>query len=341
VAALLIFICAIIYFVLRLLNVDVVSRLRRLTRRGRRTESWKFEPYPSKDVDASPYVNLGPEKSLPSKRPPYTSIIIPPTQALSRADIERQTLVREALLTAAGPLNTSPSPDLHNQHFYTPTDPKNQNVYRPTEPLPRQYYPPMPPEPEPVYAPNRPLSELSSLSSGFGDAKIDVPESGPTKPTANRKSGARRESRASRPSRANANTTSRFSYSSWTSTPSHVERKGNRDTIYTATTAATATTTTTTSSEDSAPRFRTVNSWVDQQASRVERKQERRQKKRRKEVEMMPAMPDMPAMDAAKEAYRKRSQSEVTEPVFTYHPGEEVPISKGKRVSSKILNEII
>jgi hypothetical protein len=91
--------------------------------------------------------------------------------------------------------------------------------------------------------PNR-ASEISSLSSGFGDGDIMMPSAMSTlqaPPT------------ASQGLRSAQNNVVR---DSWASRP-------NRDTIYTET------------SEDLPPRFRTVSSWVNQQTGRVKRAQDR------------------------------------------------------------------
>lgn len=93
-------------------------------------------------------------------------------------------------------------------------------------------------------------SELSSLSSGFGDGDIIIPETyiQPPQP-------------ASHALRQSNNYVGRFS---WMSRKSTAFGNGtNRDTVYTQ------------SSEDSPPRFRTVNSWVNQQTGRVRRAEQR------------------------------------------------------------------
>jgi len=84
-------------------------------------------------------------------------------------------------------------------------------------------------------------SELSSLSSGFGDGDIIIPQ--PPPPT---QAGLKQTS----------NFVGRFSWMS--------KKSGsNRDTIYTET------------SEDSPARFRSVSSWVNQQTGRLKRAQQR------------------------------------------------------------------
>ncbi|KAL1844666.1 hypothetical protein VTK73DRAFT_2070 [Phialemonium thermophilum] len=91
-------------------------------------------------------------------------------------------------------------------------------------------------------------SELSSLSSGFGDGDIIVPEPAavPLEPGGGGGSGVRQSA------------VSAAARSSWLS-------QSRRDTVYTE------------SSEDSPARFRTVSSWVTQQTSRVKRAQRRAQ----------------------------------------------------------------
>lgn len=91
-------------------------------------------------------------------------------------------------------------------------------------------------------------SELSSLSSGFGDGDIIVPGSVPPVPQlpANAYPGAGAPAPNGYP---------RFSWMS--------QEPGKRDTIYTQ------------ASEDQPPRFRSVNSWVDQQTGRIKRAQQR------------------------------------------------------------------
>ncbi|KAF9877936.1 hypothetical protein CkaCkLH20_04512 [Colletotrichum karsti] len=115
-------------------------------------------------------------------------------------------------------------------------------------------------QPSDAYDPNRRqvnrASELSSISSGFGDGDIVVPGMAlqPPPPVSN-------------PFRASQN----GGHFSWMS-------KSNRDTVYTET------------SEDLPPRFRTVNSWVNQQTGRVKRAQTRPETD-----EDVPPVPGLPA----------------------------------------------
>ncbi|TLS23603.1 uncharacterized protein PpBr36_05856 [Pyricularia pennisetigena] len=109
------------------------------------------------------------------------------------------------------------------------------------------------------------VSMLSSLSSGFGDGDIivdDQPQSWPQPPppqglSAEQLSYVQTQAPSSHQQSLNippnARTSSRTSWMS----------RSNRDTVYTQ------------ASDDSAPRFRTVSSWVHQQTSRVRRAEHR------------------------------------------------------------------
>lgn len=93
--------------------------------------------------------------------------------------------------------------------------------------------------------PNR-MSQLSSLSSGFGDGQIIIPESSPKLPAAST-------------SQQNNRLTRGFS---WVTSIFQARGTGDRDTIYT------------TTSEETTGRYRTVNSWVAQQTRHIEREQQ-------------------------------------------------------------------
>lgn len=104
-------------------------------------------------------------------------------------------------------------------------------------------------------------SELSSISSGFGDGDIVVPGMTPLQPPP----------AASHPLRSMQTAVGRYSWASKNSSKngnSNINRyspkySSNRETVYTE------------ASEDSPPRFRTVHSWVNQQTGRVRRAQAR------------------------------------------------------------------
>ncbi|KAM3514491.1 hypothetical protein MY11210_001834 [Beauveria gryllotalpidicola] len=104
----------------------------------------------------------------------------------------------------------------------------------------------------------RRISDLSSLSSGFGDGDIFVP----SKQT-------RKSTTSSKPqNHAMSNSDSNNSRHSTATTVTTTTRGGGdtrRDTVFTE------------ASEDSPPRFRTVSSWVRQQSGRVKREKQREQ----------------------------------------------------------------
>ncbi|KAJ4425072.1 hypothetical protein N0V82_000354 [Gnomoniopsis sp. IMI 355080] len=107
-------------------------------------------------------------------------------------------------------------------------------------------------------------SELSSISSGFGDGDIIVPPMATLQQGQDPRPYSFAKSSGSR-SRANS-----------VATRSEVGSNGQRDTIYT------------TTSEDMPTRYRSVNSWVNQQTGRVERQQ------RRDTDEEIPPVPILP-----------------------------------------------
>lgn len=166
---------------------------------------------------------------------------------------------------------------------------------------------------------NQRISDLSSLSSGFGDAQIDVPESGPSLP------GTLRSQHKSLAYRISQNKDTFISRISRRTSNTNVDA---RNTI---------------TSEDR-PRFRSVNSWVNQQSRGVFRKREMDV-----EVGTMPGYApsggDVVRIGGGKSADvdgarngRKRPLSEVTNAVFRAHPGEEVVLDDGGRIASVILD---
>ncbi|KAG8165955.1 hypothetical protein KVR01_004507 [Diaporthe batatas] len=122
-------------------------------------------------------------------------------------------------------------------------------------------------QPSDAYDPNRRqvyrASELSSLSSGFGDEDIIVPPPAATRPPG--APGTSRLSYQQTPGVSRKNSVANASEAG----------NSNRDTVYT------------TTSEDMPPRFRTVNSWVNQQTGRVRRAEQRAN-------EEIPPVPSMP-----------------------------------------------
>ncbi|KAK8065482.1 hypothetical protein PG997_012229 [Apiospora hydei] len=107
-------------------------------------------------------------------------------------------------------------------------------------------------------------SDLSSLSSGFGDGDIIVPESAlkPPPPPV-----------AAATLQVPPPAAGRFSWMS--------RRAGDRETVYTAT------------SEDRPAKYRSVNSWVNQQIGRIKRADERKQNE--EEAPPVPGVPTQPS----------------------------------------------
>ena len=168
------------------------------------------------------------------------------------------------------------------------------------------------------------MSEASSLSSGFGDAVIDIPESGPTTYVTN-KSGQGLP-------KPNNQTLGldlgpRFSWAN-VPTPRTLGTHRNRDT---------ANSGTTTTSRDSEPRFRTVTSWVNQQTNRVMKSQGDNRASAASSQDRS-SVPDVPAVP---EAYgggkHQRMPSAETDVVFRAHPGDEVEIKESSRIPSTLL----
>ncbi|KFZ15039.1 hypothetical protein V502_05798 [Pseudogymnoascus sp. VKM F-4520 (FW-2644)] len=195
------------------------------------------------------------------------------------------------------------------------------------QPLPstRDEPPPMPALP-PAYrqaanGKTQRMSEVSSLSSGFGDAVIDIPESGPTTFVSN-KSG----SGLPKPNNQTLGLDlgSRFSWAN-VPTPRTLGNHRNRDTV------------TTTASRDSEPRFRTVTSWVNQQTNRVMKNQDNGGAAAVPGQER-DSVPDLPAIPAAYGGgNHQRMPSAETDVVFRAHPGDEVEIKESSRIPSTLL----
>lgn len=264
------------------------------------TQSYKIEGttygFPSDEKSIPPQRQLDAFFSPITKPPPA----IPQTAAtLLTANSQRYDAVREALLNNPDPIGISRSRSqdtkYHNPSYYT-HDPYYNNIYNTnatyvTQNTANAY--------DPTQGEVNHLSYLSSLSSGFGDAQIIIPESGPTKQSVQ---GTPQSSHQSR----------KFS---WVSSVPGLRRQGDRDTVYTM------------SSVESAPRFRSVNSWVAQQTGHVERR-----KQIGKEI---PAMPGGPLPLQIGITHRRKMSED---PAFKYHPGDEVEISRGGRIPSAILD---
>lgn len=108
--------------------------------------------------------------------------------------------------------------------------------------------------------PNR-QSQLSSLSSGFGDGPIIIPGSPPKAQGASRSQENNRQTRGF----------------SWVTSIFQAKHAGDRDTVYTTGSDESSTTT---------KRYRTVNSWVAQQTRHIERGQ-----KADREIPNLPEIP--------------------------------------------------
>jgi len=132
------------------------------------------------------------------------------------------------------------------------------------------------------------LSYLSSLSSGFGD-QILIPRVPPTKLSA--------------PTPRKSTTSSKYSWA---------QSANNRDTQYTNV------------SVESAPHYRTVNSWVSHQAGRTV---------------MQPSqedgVPKVPAMPFPLQVHQRNKSSN---PAFRHHPGNEIEFQNRSRIPSHILD---
>jgi len=346
---------ALVYFLTRLMKVDILSKLRsRTVSRGgsrgwygwrRKSENYNSDPPPVYTGEGF----LPDEKSIPAQRELdafFSPMARPPlatpagAAALSSIDPQRQETVRAALLDNPGPFGVSPEARRGSlsatRNFYN-VSPQNANLPRQLgtqisqnsqvsaisqqiSTLSRQpgtqtsflsransnynntgtqnTFLTM--ETSEAHDPNQRevnhLSYLSSLSSGFGDGLI-IPDS-----TVN---GAPQQGYR----QSHTQGAARFSW---------VTSVRDRDTVYTQ------------ASVETAPRFRTVNSWVAQQSSRVERQQQTNAE--------APAMPSLPLSLQAGVDHEKQASED---PAFSAHPGEEIPISKGSRVPSEILDKTI
>ena len=344
-----------IYFLIRMMKVDVSSKLRNRSFGRGGARGWYGRRSKSADYSSEPppiYPGEGyppDEKPIPTQRSLdafFSPMARPPLAtpagavAFSNSDTQRQESVRAAVVDNSAPLGLSPETQTGSlsatQNFYN-ISPQNANLSR--QPGTQasqnsgvsalsQQATTLSRQPgtqvsllsqansnynntgtqntfltmrtadayDPTQREVNHLSYLSSLSSGFGDGLI-MPES-----TVN---GAPQKGYRQSQSQGAA----RFSW---------VTSVRDRDTIYTQ------------ASVDSAPRFRTVNSWVAQQSNRVERQQQSNDE--------VPAMPSLPLpLQAGVDHQRKPSE----DPAFRAHPGDEIPISGGSRVPSEILDKTI
>jgi hypothetical protein len=343
-----------IYFFTRMMKIDILSKFRNraFSRGGAR--GWYGWRRQSMDYSDPPPVYPGEfypaeEKAIPAQRQLdafFSPMARPPlatpagAAALTNTDPQRQETVRVALLDNPAPFGVSPEAQAGGlsatQNFYN-ISPQNANL--PRQPSTQasqnsqvsalsQQNTTLSRQPgtqasllsqansnynntgtqntfltmqtADAYDPNQRevnhLSYLSSLSSGFGDGLV-IADS-----TVN---GAPQQFYRQSQSQGAA----RFSWAT---------SVRDRDTVYTQ------------ASMESAPRFRTVNSWVAQQSSRVERQ--------RQSNDEVPAMPPIPLpLQAGVNHHRKPSE----DPAFRAHPGDEIPIPGGSRVPSEILDKTI
>lgn len=325
-----------VLLVLRMNKIDAFSKFRnRKVRKGgsrdnygwRRNDEYATDAPPKYPGERNSYEYPSDMKSIsPQKQADgyFTPIAMPPlamaplatpetAATLSLGNDPRQEQVRESLSNNAAPMGYSPSSQQGNmsttQAFYN-TTPQARNdlltrqvsdanqTIRSQNTFASQQTSNLN---DPYQREIGHMSFLSSLSSGFGDGLI-IPD--PTNPN----------SRQTQTFRQSQNPgAARFSWA---------RSQGQRDTVYT------------TTSEESAPRFRTVNSWVAQQTGRVERDAQIAN-----EIPNVPAIP-MPLQVGLNQQPGLNHQRNISEdPVFKFHPGEEIQISRGSRVPSTILNK--
>jgi hypothetical protein len=335
-------ICAAVYFCARLRKVDLFARLRnrKLARGGKDGwYGWRKEK-PLNDYTSDPPPKYSGEEYLTDQKKPTTEMTQFSQEVVTRAnpwypirkDSLRPDTGREGLLDSPAPLgvsSTEATQQSATETFYgtnthaSPlarnpiTSAGNSNSTLQDMTLTRihssgysngETY--LTRQTSDAYDPNQRevnhLSYLSSLSSGFGDGLI-VPE-----PTVVAGNGLRQTYRASQQSGI-----PRFSWQRSIA----LERKTStrdRDTVYTQ------------ASVESAPRFRSVNSWVAQQSSRVER-----------QVDSDKELASMPPLPLALQAGVAHGRSNSDDPAFQHHPGQEVNINGGSRIPSTVLDSTI
>ncbi|KAK3905573.1 hypothetical protein C8A05DRAFT_12613, partial [Staphylotrichum tortipilum] len=212
--------------------------------------SWPLGPLDN-NMYQQPLANP-PNTYSPDSRPSITVVTnIPvythqPQESFSSTNAAHFGAILGGNPTSASPLQNGISPlSLYNQPFQTQQyGPYNSQLYR---------------------QPSQALSEVSSLSSGFGDGEMMPAGSvvSPPAPTATLP--------GSSSTSPGGQYTARFSWMSQARTAggglgrqnSSGSRSGRRETVYTE------------SSEDQPARFRSVTSWVDQQTGRIRRAQQR------------------------------------------------------------------
>lgn len=147
---------------------------------------------------------------------------------------------------------------------------------------------------KPIYRqPSHAMSEVSSLSSGFGDGEFLLADALVTPPQPTAVPGSANNS----PQQYAAHFSWMSQQPEWLSQPppsgnvparqnssGSSSSRGRRETIYT------------TTSEDQPARFRSVTSWVDQQKGRIQRAQQRAQDDESPAVQQVPGNPGIPGI---------------------------------------------
>lgn len=321
-----------IWFFARMRKIDLFgpARNRKIEKGGSRGwYGWRKQQQPDYASDPPPEYHggdFGEEKKF-SQQPMeynYRPLTLPPlaaplssASALARSNSQHSQLTREALMSNAAPFSIPPAvqqaiaQQSGRQTFYNPGEAhgslSRHDTHTTTASAARSGYNNASTyntlQTSQAYDPNQRevnhLSYLSSLSSGFGDGLI-MPE--PTVVGANEP----RQSQSYRNTR-------KFSWiASRQGTPGPA---GDRDTMYTTTSEA--------------PRFRTVNSWVAQQSTRIE--------KSFQADDNAPDMPPIPLpLQGSTGPVHQRNMSE--DPAFRHHPGDEIEFGRGSRVPSSILD---
>jgi hypothetical protein len=292
-----------IYLFLKMRKIDAFSIFRQ---RNRRVDGGWNRPRNMSKYDPSMPREYKKEKTFPTehKLEAFCSPVALPPRAtparatfLARIDNQRQEIVREALLSNPAPFGISAGPPSVQQQSQQP-------------PIAQPYLP-------------RRESDISSLSSGFGDAQIDIPDSSlarPLPPQEHQRKSSLKEAIFSLPM------ISRFS---WSTTTTPVTLAKHRETIYT------------TTSDESTPRFRTIASWVNHQTAAIQKKTRNGRTNSGGSENMSdlpPRMPPQMAQGGFKEKAHQRMSSGSTNPAFKYHPGDEIAMNKGERIPSEVLD---
>lgn len=93
----------------------------------------------------------------------------------------------------------------------------------------------------------------------------------------------------------------------------------------------------------SVPRFRTIDSWVNQQSTRIEEQRLKQQFRMTQSTtysdeDSVPEMPPVPKMKDGRDVKHQRHDTVDTAPIFKQHPGTEVRFSTRSTVPSEVLD---